>query len=153
MSIDYPRLWLRVEADFACDPDSVHGPTHWRRVEKNALELAAANGADVDIVRLFAVFHDSRRVHDDWDDTHGEAGARYAERLRGEYFEVSDSAFDTLVFACRWHTHGELSDDPTVATCWDADRLDLWRVGFRPDPKYMSSELGRELARQGRRSP
>ena len=33
-------------------------------------------------------------------------------------------------------------DDPTVAACFVADRLDLSRVGFRPDPRRMPAPAG-----------
>jgi hypothetical protein len=37
-----------------------------------------------------------------------------------------------------------LSTDPTVGVCFDADRLDLGRVGIEPDPELMSTEAGRK---------
>jgi uncharacterized protein len=40
-----------------------------------------------------------------------------------------------------------VSEHPTIGTCWDADRLDLGRVGARPDPKYMSTEARKRAAR------
>ena len=27
--------------------------------------------------------------------------------------------------------------DPTIGTCWDADRLDLWRVGITPHARFL----------------
>ena len=45
--------------------------------------------------------------------------------------------FGALVDACRLHTHEETHPDPTVAACFVADRLDLSRVGYRPDPARM----------------
>ena len=149
MSIDWQRIWEQVTREFQCDLDSVHGPRHWRRVERNGLLVSRRSGAVQDVVRLFAVFHDSRREHDGWDDTHGARGAAYAASLRGVLFDLSDSHFELLHFACTWHTHGQLSDDPTIGTCWDADRLDLGRVGTRPQAEYMSTEFGREIAAHG----
>jgi uncharacterized protein len=35
-----------------------------------------------------------------------------------------------------------------IGACWDADRLDLTRVGIIPDPDMMSTEPGKELAAQ-----
>ena len=146
MTIDWQRIWGHVTREFQCDLDSVHGPRHWRRVERNGLLVSRRSGAVQDVVRLFAVFHDSRREHDGWDDIHGALGAAYAASLRGVLFDLSDSHFELLQFACTWHTHGQLSDDPTIGTCWDADRLDLGRVGTRPQAEYMSTEFGREIA-------
>ena len=34
--------------------------------------------------------------------------------------------------ACRLHTNGQREADVTIQTCWDADRLDLLRVGTHP---------------------
>jgi uncharacterized protein len=145
MRTDWQRLWEHVTREFQCHRHSIHGPSHWRRVERNGLFVAQRSGAVQEIVRLFAVFHDSRREHDGWDDTHGARGAAYAATLRGVLFELSDPHFELLHYACTWHTHGQLSDDPTIGTCWDADRLDLGRVGIQPAARYMSTAFGREV--------
>ena len=34
----------------------------------------------------------------------------------------------------------EVSTNPTIQSCWDADRLDLGRVGIIPSPKFLSAE-------------
>ena len=147
--INFDALWDYVTKAFQCDPDSIHGASHWRRVERNALEIAASNGAIVEVVRLFAVFHDSRRENDGVDFEHGEPGAEYAASLRGTLFDLSDTHLELLQYACRWHTQGQLSDDPTIGACWDADRLDLTRIGMTPKAEFMSTALGRTLSSQG----
>ena len=149
MGTNWQRLWAHVTLEFQCDHNSIHGPSHWRRVERNGLLVAARSGAVEAVVRLFAVFHDSRREHDGSDDTHGARGAAYATRFRGMLFDISDEHFELFHYACTWHTHGRLSDHPTIGTCWDADRLDLGRVGRKPAARYMSTEFGRELATHG----
>jgi uncharacterized protein len=149
--IDYPSLWLTVSAQ-AHAPEgghSIHGPDHWRRVERNAILLASRTGADADVVRLFALFHDSRRINDGYDSAHGARGASYAAELRGSAYDLEDARFVLLHEACTWHTDGVHHRDPTIGTCWDADRLDLGRVGMIPDPGYMSTEFGREIAQRG----
>ena len=149
MNTDWKRLLDHVVSEFQCEVISIHGPGHWKRVERNALLIAARNGASVEVVRLFAYFHDSRREHDGWDDTHGRRGADYAATLRGKLFDLPDAQFDLLHHACTWHTHGQLTDDPTIGACWDADRLELGRVGMRPAPDYMSTEVARAIAERG----
>ncbi|HTL58541.1 MAG TPA: hypothetical protein VL361_22830 [Candidatus Limnocylindrales bacterium] len=146
MSTNWKYIWEKVTCSFQCDRDSVHGPAHWRRVERNGLFIATRSGAVLDVVRLFAVFHDSRRQHDGPDKSHGARGAAYAASLRGVLFQLSDQHFELLDYACKWHAHGRLSDDSTIGTCWDADRLDLGRVGIAPHPAYMSTEVGRKIA-------
>ena len=39
---------------------------------------------------------------------------------------------------------GRLSKDATIQTCWDADRLDLGRVGERPNPTYLGTKAARD---------
>jgi uncharacterized protein len=109
--------------------------------------LARDSGADVIIVRLFAVLHDSRRHNESSDWGHGERGAELARLLRGKYFDLSDADLQVLCDACAGHEKGGVSDHPTIGTCWDADRLDLGRVGARPDPAYMSTDVGKRAAR------
>jgi hypothetical protein len=50
---------------------------------------------------------------------------------------LTDAEFGSLYTACDLHTGTPHHDDPTVAACFVADRLDLSRVGFRPDPRRM----------------
>lgn len=149
MSIDFPTLWATVVAHQTGHTTSIHGPSHWRRVERNGLLLAEHGNGKADIVRLFTLFHDSRRENDGWDPDHGARGAEFAAALRGTDYQLADEHFALLHYACVWHTDGKFHDDPTIAACWDADRLDLGRVGIVPDPKRMSTPLAREIARAG----
>jgi uncharacterized protein len=123
--------------------DGDHGVAHWARVLENGLRLAAETGAHVEVVRLFAVFHDSRRVNEFTDPAHGARGARFARTLRGRLFELPDDQFALLERACSGHTHERTHPDITIQTCWDADRLDLGRVGISPHPHYLCTEAAR----------
>lgn len=152
--IDFEALWSSVIATpHQRHPYSVHGPDHWRRVERNACVLAARTGAVVSVVRLFALFHDCRRENDGYDPDHGRRGAEFAARVRGKWFSLSDDHFELLHYACVWHTDGHHHNDPTIGTCWDADRLDLGRVGMVPDSAYMSTNFGAEIAQHGTIQP
>ena len=42
------------------------------------------------------------------------------------------------------HSDGRVDADVTVQTCWDADRLDLGRVGKRPDPRLLCTPAARD---------
>ena len=132
-----------IRAQFALDWDGIHGIQHWERVRENGLRLAQITGANPTVVELFAYLHDSRRL-DDWEDRgHGPRAAAYLQTLRGRCFEVSDKELELLVHACRHHSDGLMEGDVTVQTCWDADRLDLGRVGIRPDPRYLCTPAAR----------
>jgi len=143
------RLWHRVTSEFDHRPYSIHGPDHWRRVERNGLLLATRSGANIIVVRLFALFHDCRRMNDGWDPGHGARGAEHAASLRGVEYDLPDEDFERLHYACTWHTEGRRHDDPTIGTCWDADRLDLGRAGITPNSLFMSTEFAREIADRG----
>jgi len=145
-SINFDAVWNSVVSEFRGDSSSIHGPAHWKRVEANGLKIAAISHASATVVRLFALFHDSQRIDDSNEMTHGELAAEYVASLRGKLFDLDDMSFQQLQYACRWHTHGRISSDPTIGACWDADRLDLTRVGIIPNPDLMSTELGKEMA-------
>jgi uncharacterized protein len=147
--IPFEDLSQRVIAQFKGDIHSIHGLAHWRRVEQNGALLCSRTGADFIVVRLFALFHDACRADEGEDDGHGARGAVLAGSWRGKFFHLDDARFNLLEAACRNHTDGGVSPDITIGTCWDADRLDLGRVGLIPREEYMSTPFGKEIARAG----
>jgi uncharacterized protein len=122
-----------------------HGVVHWARVLENGLRIAEANGADREVITLFALFHDSRRVNEDVDDEHGLRGGELARSLRGKLVHLDNDRFELLFEACRLHADGLTVGDRTLLTCWDADRLDLGRVGITPNPHRLGTRAGRRL--------
>ena len=148
---DLPRelieLWDHCVGGFALGEDSFHGPRHWRNVYLNAIDLAQlTDGADVGIVRLFAVLHDARRLNEGHDPDHGQRAADLAGQLCGTLFELDEPRLSILTTACILHDRGQVSSDLTIGVCWDADRLDLPRVGIAPAPRLMSTEAGKRRA-------
>ena len=128
----------------------IHGLDHWFRVWQNAQTLnGVETGADMEVVALYALFHDSMRINDGKDPSHGIRGYRLWERFYSLHPEVgryfSDRRGELLFEACVEHNRGERSTNPTIATCWDADRLDLHRKGIWPDARYMSTQAGLSL--------
>jgi uncharacterized protein len=124
----------------------IHGVVHWARVLENGARLAGLTGARMEVVQLFALFHDSGRFNEDYDPDHGQRGAELATALRGTAFQLTDDDFELLRTACIDHTKGKTTGDVTVLTCWDADRLDLGRVGIRPHPKLLCTDAGKAPA-------
>lgn len=122
----------------------IHGLSHWARVMETGRKLLKKTGARPDVVDLFAVLHDSKRVNEGVDDDHGIRAAEFASALRGSFFEIDDDGFDLLHRACRFHTNGRTDGDITILTCWDADRLDLARVGIIPAPERLCTPAGRD---------
>jgi uncharacterized protein len=124
----------------------IHGEVHWRTVGANGLWLAEPlAGADTLVIFLFALLHDSMRENDSIDPEHGPRAAAFAVELHAEgLLGTTPAQLETLRYACFEHTNGLVTDDPTIGVCWDADRLDLPRVGIQPDPARFSTERAHE---------
>jgi uncharacterized protein len=140
----FPKLERIIRAQFAIGYDGIHGAAHWARVRDNGLRLARSTGAKPAVVELFALFHDSRRQNNGRDPEHGPRAAQYARSLAGAAFELAPAELDLLAAACHGHSDGLMTGDITVLTCWDADRLDLGRVGIRPRPELLCTAAARE---------
>lgn len=138
------QLLFRLQQEFVLDWHGLHGGYHWARVLANGMKLAESTGADVRVVRLFAMFHDCGRFGEGSDPRHGLRGAIRAEELLGRHLELKRPLLDLLTEACRLHTSAASHDDITVRTCFDADRLDLGRVGIRPDPRHLCTDAARD---------
>lgn len=141
-----PQLVAAVRSRFKLAWGGIHGAPHWARVRLNGLAIAARNGARRDVVELFAFLHDSCRENDGHDPRHGPRAVEFARSLRNRVFEIDDAGFDLLAHACSTHSDGHREGDPTVQACWDADRLDLWRVWIDTDPRRLATRAAREPA-------
>jgi uncharacterized protein len=139
------RLIEFARNEFRLDWDGIHGAPHWSRVRRNGLILAESTGANTRVVEYFAFIHDLGRKNDYQDPEHGYRAANIAENIAGDLIDVSQSELDLLMEACRDHSDGHLKADVTVMTCWDADRLDLGRVGIKPDPNRLCSNAARSV--------
>jgi uncharacterized protein len=142
---DLPSIIQEILRGYALPVTGYHGVIHWARVLENGLRVAEVTGGDREVVALFALFHDSRRINENHDDGHGRRGALLAQALRGSLVHLDDDRFDLLHEACSLHTDGLMVDEPTLAACWDADRLDLGRVGITPRPHRLCTDGARDL--------
>ncbi|HEX7770233.1 MAG TPA: hypothetical protein VF422_09410 [Dokdonella sp.] len=139
------RELIRVlRTSFALDWTGIHGASHWARVRENGLRLAESTGARANVVELFAFLHDSCRENDHVDPMHGARAAARAHSLAGSVIDIGGEDLSLLVAACEGHSDGAMLADVTVQTCWDADRLDLGRVGIRPDPRRLCTSAARD---------
>lgn len=146
--IDFPTLQTHI-LSHRLFISEIHGLAHWKQVERNGLLLATETGADTIVVRLFALFHDSKRANDGIDIAHGPRGAEFAKECFEEHrFVITQEQFDKLYHACMFHTTEHQSGDATIDTCYDADRLDLGRVGIVLDPNKMATAFGAKIAQK-----
>lgn len=125
----------------------VHGMDHWRRVTVTGIKLANETlAADAEVVAAFGILHDSLRLADRGDRAHGLRAALLAFELRDDgVIHFDDGQMHRLGYALQHHNCARVSTDPTIGCAWDADRLDLTRVGIRPRFDLLSTEAGRRL--------
>lgn len=147
---------------------TLHGPPHWARVHRFGLALADRIGLSPEgrvCVELFAWLHDLAREDDGPGRKHAVDGAAQIDTILPAIAPpLSPAQLETLRAAIRHHSDGmvaaraweagalECVDWPrdlviaTVGCCWDADRLDLPRVGITPTDALMSTAVWREVA-------
>ena len=107
--------------------------------------MATRNGADPQVVQLFAVLHDCCRESDLIDPDHGPRSCAFAAVvIDEERVDLSEGQFLLLHEAIRDHTHGVRHAEITIGTCWDADRLDIGRVGSIPKTELLSTQAAKD---------
>ena len=75
MASNIPMIVQAVLEWYPLPLESVHGVVHWARVLENGRRLSGETGANIEVVELFAVLHDSRRLNE---------GTRPVSRLQEE---------------------------------------------------------------------
>ena len=80
MDLNISLVLKTVLQDYALPLGGDHGVAHWARVLENGLRLAEETGAIVEVVQLFAVLHDSRRLNEVTD-----PGSRIRQRVHSRF--------------------------------------------------------------------
>ena len=135
-----------VRPQFRLDyANGIHGVPHWSRVWFHGRALAAAVDVNPQVLAWFAFLHDSQRHNDGHDPQHGRRAADFAIGLRraGVISGLAGHEFEHLCEAMRLHSDGHTTGEPAIVACWDADRLDLARVGIRPHPNRLCTSHAR----------
>lgn len=153
----YYEILDRVSCNFRLDINGIHGLKHWQRVWENGQRVAEEihktnpGAVDLEVVELFAWLHDSERDNDDGDYFHGQRAVNLLDRMiRKKQLVITESQRNTLITALAFHSDGLMdnsSNERTIQTCWDADRLDLTRCGITPDPRLLSKEAASLLVK------
>lgn len=141
------ELVLKVVREAKLSKSPIHGVDHWQRVERNGVYLCQFNEADQLVVQLFALFHDCKRENDHRDLDHGPRAENYLREI-SELVLIKPDQFENLCIACRTHTVGVKADNITIGTCWDADRMDIGRVGIVPHEDFLTNSEAKRIARE-----
>lgn len=127
--------------------NGIHGLAHWSRVCRTGWLLAPHTGADRDVIEAFALLHDVCRAHDNHCTSHGTQAAVMleAKQYRRWFKSFTARQMEQLILAVAGHTNSNSPGDATIATCWDADRLDIGRVGEIVNPAYLFSREAKSM--------
>lgn len=134
---------------YAGERTGCHSSRHWFKVAQLGVILAESEGVDPVVPLLFGFYHDCRRENDGYDPEHGHRAALLAmSHHQKGWLKITADQLATLMFACEHHNKGTTDeDDKTISACWDADRLDLPRVGIQTDPKFLGTNTAKVLAK------
>jgi uncharacterized protein len=132
---------------------------HILNVTELATEIARKEGANVDVTRVAALFHDISKLEAD-QDVHAEEGARVAREYLETHGDYPASFVDAVCRSVREHSYqGDLSDVTLESRClMEADLLDkvgangtalmLLRMGYEARTHMDANEMvGRVLER------
>ncbi len=132
---------------------------HILNVTELAAEIAEAEGANVDVTRVAALFHDIAKLEAE-QDVHAEAGARVAREYLTSRTDYPESFIEQVCEAVEAHSYeGELADVSLETQClMEADLLDkvgangtalmLLRMGYEARTHMDANEMvGRVLER------
>lgn len=143
--INVEQLRLFCASRWPAELGATHGVEHWDRVAQFGAMLYR-EGADMDVIQAFAYLHDTERMNNGRDLDHGKRAAALIDTIRRtELQELSDEQIAKLKRACELHTIEHRTGDITIDICFDADRMDLLRVGIVPSPARMATEQGAAL--------
>jgi uncharacterized protein len=145
-----PALKLALELGVTNPPgrSCLHGEDHWKCVALAGLWIAERTpGADLEFMLTFAALHDVMRENDGNDPMHGPRAAQLLARLLDDPgldgFAPQTQRSRDLLYAISHHTETENARDHpnmSVGICWDADRVNLWRVWKRPQARFLTTE-------------
>jgi len=136
--------YIKLKARLFNSP--IHGIKHWKNVEKIGMYLCERNNADRELVKTFAYIHDIGRLNEDEDFGHGKRSVEIAKEMVENKIITSldENQLQKLYYACEYHSKEDAkSDDITIQTCWDADRLDLWRLMITPKKELLFTDAGK----------
>jgi len=132
---------------------------HIRNVVELAAEIAEKEGANVDVTRVAALFHDIAKLEAD-QDVHAEAGARVAGEYLRSRTDYPESFVSQVCDAVAEHSYeGDLANVPLETRClMEADLLDkvgangttlmILRMGYESRTHMDANEMvGRVLER------
>lgn len=147
-----PKVLRRIMDEFSLKNSDVHGVNHWSRVYYYGHLLSKNHSIDLEIIAYFSIFHDSKRICEHEDPEHGYNGAEFFKKLES-IIHLKPENKEIIYEACSKHNYQEQTNIKEIGVCFDADRLDLWRVDIQPYNRYLhfdesKSDLMKQYTKQ-----
>ena len=145
--IDFNKA-LRI-AEIHMKANVIHGINHVLRALIYAKIMASKIcPQNMNDILLGVILHDIGRRNDGVDQGHPLRGAILAKRLLKDNWPNADK--ERILYAIEHHHKGLVTSDPVVGIIWDADRLDLGRVGLKIDTRRLSTIAATKLVKLAR---
>ncbi|MCP3900702.1 MAG: hypothetical protein GY707_13420 [Desulfobacteraceae bacterium] len=139
------KIIKKIKQGLHVPSGSIHAESHWNRVAAFGELIAEKEKLNKHLIKLFAYFHDSKRFTDGTDPNHGHRAAEYIKTFTLNELGINKKEQEQLIFACRYHTYEEKTEDRDILACWDSDRLDLPRAGIVIDPDRLFTKTAKNI--------
>ena len=106
--------------------------THTKSVVFRAIDYALELGENPMPALFAAACHDMARVHEFYDEQHGENAVPFAQKVMAKFPDkLTEQEQQSVLEAIKNHTTGTQANDYVSACLWDADRTRLaWERGY-----------------------
>lgn len=123
---------------------NIHGIKHLRKVAYLAGRFATCLNTNIEAAVIGGYLHDCARIDDGVGNHHAHKSAVLAEKILNEIYPNYVES-KTIYNAIYSHADGLISDDKIIGCVWDADRLNLIRLGIIPQLDLLSTPVARRL--------
>jgi len=141
--IDFNKALAVVKRNIA-GINCQHGLAHILRASTFAKIMAITMCPQyINEIIIGIMLHDIDRKNDSFDLSHPKRSADKAKQLIKKYWP--GLAMNKIIYAIENHHKGQVSNDPIIGIIWDADRLDLVRLGIDIDKRLLSTKIATRL--------
>jgi len=152
------EIWSKVlEVEAICiafchsSETETHGLPHLRNVSYTAGRIASAVNEDIEAAVVAGFLHDCARQDDNGGREHAYESALMARGIIQEHYPHLE--VERLYACIALHADGKVTEDMLIGSVWDADRLDLARIGIEVREEFLSTLIAKRIVAIRRYSP
>lgn len=126
-----------------CLSTNIHGISHLRRVAYLSGRYAYILKINLNDAVIAGYLHDCARENDSNGNSHAYESAYLAKGIIQGNLPVTN--INKIFYTIYHHADGITTKDPFMGCIWDADRLNLLRIGIIPNEKLLSTQLAKRF--------